>query len=223
NSYLYGGIGPCQPNELHEGTYAIIYDFVPNSGLFVHHGNPPPNTLTTANIQTGVGPAVTGATRYCFYLNGGGVTYAPQGAAANCSAVTGPAQTLNNPQVVVETVAYDRPPKAAGGQVVADLSRVQGAMVMGLTPQIMATVPQSTRAPTSSLRSSLLAGRTLSDSVMALGAAPVARANQTDTFAVSPNVHLALVNARAMARCEKIGVPTAKLTTLCTVSSLAAR
>jgi hypothetical protein len=226
NNDLYDGTGQCLPNELHEGTYAILYDFVPNSGLFVHHGNPPPGTLPVSSIilPDHVGPTGAAQTKYCFYLNGGNVTYAQLGNAADCQHVTGTAQPLGNPQVVVEAIAYDRPTKAAGNQVVASIgnvpsSNLSAAMAANTTPAVNALVPLGASTAASRLHQSLTAGRTLADSVRDLGASPVNGA-KPGTFAMDQDVHLAIANARAIARCQKIGVPANKLAKLCTVASL---
>ncbi|WP_156428170.1 hypothetical protein [Novosphingobium sp. FSW06-99] len=205
NNDLFAGNGTCKATQLHEGTYAILYDFQSGGGLFVTSGNRPDGVIDVSTIASGVGPIPAGQKRYCFYLTGGSVSYAEQGSAVDCSKVTNPLSVLNNPQVVIETIAYDMPQKTVAGQHIIQvtpshleaLSNLSGSDINMMGPQ---------RELAAIISADIKAGKSFDSTILRIGGSNDTKNTHHNSYIVSPDASLALANARAIARCKNVGI-----------------
>lgn len=220
NFFLYNGTGTCSSAQLHEGTYAIIYDFVPEGGLF-HKSNPPPGVL---DVNSVVVPGVPGTIalqpnlrRYCFFFNDGSILYADQDSGSDCNHAAGAMQKLANPSVIVETIAFPKSPRiAAGGgtstrwKVVTNLSDIKsnGALHGSLSAfdQLSAKMIGPEKSMANELSQRLASGDSIREAVEELGGIQVRPSGNKETVAVSPDLQSVLADLRAIQRCQKIGL-----------------
>jgi len=227
---LYRGIGTCKPTQLHEGTYAVIFNFITSGSIFKFANPPASGILDTSTISTGPGVPAEGTTNYCFFLHGGGqLTYAENNNDLDCAKDNSSQQVLNNPQIVIETVAYDlqKPPPATGSVSQVGIGSVSSSAITSLTWHDLADFPTASRPAARTALSDLQNGTSFNQTLLNLrtSAAP---GEETSTVAVtSPGNFsgitvakteaLALVNLRAASRCRNVGLPVSA----CVISNFA--
>jgi hypothetical protein len=225
---LYRGVGTCQSTQLHEGTYAVIFDFQ-KGGLFRSANPPASGIVETADVFTGPGAAPEGQTNYCFFLDGNQLTFAKNQNGVDCTKDGSPRAPLNNPQLVIETVAYDLPTPQAGSTVPAlSIKNFSASDMTDLNLSDLASFPKSSRFEAQDTLSDAEEGLSLKDALdgydNSVSSGQYKPAGEVALSApesfpvpvtVSTQTALALANLRAAARCRNVGIPI----TSCTISA----